>query len=133
MAGRGHRTGVTRPRRTVVRCCLRPTSPGSAGGSRTATDDSRSEPKVLIRYELDVADRHVTLYECRPPWRPEYGPEWTRFPIVRFHYTKARREWATYWRDRNLRFHRFEPQARSRRIEGLLEAVDVDTTGIFWG
>jgi hypothetical protein len=30
----------------VVRCCLRPTSPGSAGGSKTATNDSRSEPKA---------------------------------------------------------------------------------------
>ncbi len=87
----------------------------------------------LIRYELDVADRHLTLYECRAPWRAEYGPEWTRFPIVRFHYTQTRREWATYWRDRNLRFHRFEPQAPSRRIENLLDAVDADTTGIFWG
>ena len=49
----------------------------------------------LIRCELDVVDRHVTLYECRPPG-PEFGPEWTRFPIVRFHDTKARREWAIY-------------------------------------
>lgn len=84
-----------------------------------------------IRYELDVADRHLTLYEGRPPWRPEYGPDWTRFPIVRFHYTKARREWATYWRDRNSRFHRFDPIPASRQIEELLDAVDADSTGIF--
>jgi hypothetical protein len=49
-----------------------------------------------VHYELDVADRHVTVLECRPPWRPEYGPEWTRFPIVRFHYTATRREWAPW-------------------------------------
>ncbi|MGH8777379.1 MAG: DUF3024 domain-containing protein [Jiangellaceae bacterium] len=46
---------------------------------------------------------------------------------------KARREWATYWRDRNLRFHRFDPLPRSHQVEDLLAAVDADSTGIFWG
>lgn len=86
-----------------------------------------------IRYELDVADRFVTLLECRPPWRPEYGPAWTRSPIVRFHYTKARREWATFWRDRNSRFHRYHLLAPSPQIDALLAAVDDDHSGIFWG
>ncbi len=54
-------------------------------------------------------------------------------PIVRFHYTKARREWTTYWRDRNLQFHRYEPIASSRRVTELLAAVEADSTGIFWG
>jgi hypothetical protein len=85
------------------------------------------------RFGLDVADRQLTVLECRPPWRPEYGPDWTRFPVVRFHYNKARREWAIFWRDRNLRFHRFDPVAPSRQIERLLEEVDADRTGIFWG
>lgn len=86
-----------------------------------------------IRYELDVDDWAVTVYECRPPWRSESGPEWMRFPIVRFRYTKARREWATYWRDRNLKLHRFPPIDPSEQIEVLLTAVEADRTGIFWG
>jgi len=36
-----------------------------------------------VRLEVDVADRTVTILECRPPWQPEYGPDWTRFPIAR--------------------------------------------------
>ena len=48
----------------------------------------------LIRYELDATDRTVTIMECRPPWRPEYGSEWTRFPIARLRYTKTRGEWS---------------------------------------
>ena len=76
----------------------------SAGGS-TPQYRLPDRARGQIRYELDVADRHLTVLECRPPWRAEYGPDWTRFPIVRFHYAKARREWSTYWRDRNLRFH----------------------------
>ena len=44
--------------------------------------DARDE----IRYEVDVADRTITVLECRPPWREDFGPEWTRFPICRFFY-----------------------------------------------
>ena len=36
-------------------------------------------------------------------------------------------------RDRNLKFHRFDPVPSSRRIEELIWAVDEDRTGIFWG
>lgn len=56
-----------------------------------------------IRYELDVTNRTVTILECRPPWREDFGPDWTRFPICRFRYTKVRNEWSLYWRDRNLK------------------------------
>jgi len=86
-----------------------------------------------IRYELDVADRHVTVVECRPPWRADLGPEWTRLPVVRFHFTRATSTWAIYWRDRNRKFHRFDSVPSSHRIEELTRAVDEDRTGIFWG
>lgn len=87
----------------------------------------------LIRYELDIAARHVTVLECGPPWKPEYGSEWTRFPVVRLQYTKSRKEWATYWRDRNLEFHRYELFPPSGQLEVLLAKVDEDCTGILWG
>lgn len=86
-----------------------------------------------IRYEIDIEGQAITMYECRPPWRPENGPGWTRFPIVRFRYTKARREWSTYWRDRNSKFHRYDPMPPSRDLQVLIDAVEVDRSGIFWG
>jgi len=30
-----------------------------------------------VRVEADVAERYVTIVECRPPWRMDLGPEWT--------------------------------------------------------
>jgi len=63
--------------------------------------------RQLVRYELALTDRTVTILECRPPWKPEYGPEWTRHPIARLRYTKKRKEWSLYWRDRNLKFQKY--------------------------
>jgi Protein of unknown function (DUF3024) len=86
-----------------------------------------------LRVEADVAQRHLTIVECRPPWREDLGPEWTRFPIARLRYTKATRQWSLYWRDRNLRFHEYDLVPPTESVEDLLAEVDRDPTAIFWG
>lgn len=86
-----------------------------------------------VRYEIEVADRTITVLECRPPWRKGIGTEWTRFPICRFRYTKARKEWSLYWRDRNLKFHEYDLVPPTPHLDELIEEVKLDRTGIFWG
>ena len=86
-----------------------------------------------VRVEYDIAPRHLTIVECRPPWRPSTGPEWTRFPIARLRYTQATRTWALYWRDRNLRFHIYDQLEPSPDIGDLLREIDRDPIAIFWG
>jgi hypothetical protein len=85
-----------------------------------------------IRYEVDVADRTITVLECRPPWRGDPGSEWTRFPICRFRYTRARNEWSLYWRDRNLKLHEYDLVPPTPHLDELIEEVKLDRTGIFW-
>jgi hypothetical protein len=86
-----------------------------------------------IRVECDAGARHLTIVECRPPWRNDRGAERTRFPIARLRYTKATKRWSLYWRDRNLRFHLYDRLAPSPRIDDLLREIDRDPTAIFWG
>ncbi|MGH3793506.1 MAG: DUF3024 domain-containing protein [Pseudonocardiaceae bacterium] len=86
-----------------------------------------------LRVECDIAPGHLTIVECRPPWRDEPGAEWTRFPIARLRYTKATTTWSLYWRDRNLRFHKYDRLAPSPRVDDLLTEIDRDPSCIFWG
>jgi hypothetical protein len=86
-----------------------------------------------IRMECDIAPRHLTILECRPPWREDFGPEWTRFPIARLRYTKASKTWSLFWRDRNLQFHEYDRVAPSPHTEDLLQEIARDPTAIFWG
>jgi hypothetical protein len=86
-----------------------------------------------VRVEVDVAERHLTIVECRPPWREDFGPGWTRFPIARLRYVKASGLRSLYWRDRNLRFHEYGRVPATSSIEDLLAEVDRDPTAIFWG
>lgn len=39
--------------------------------------------------------------------------------------------WMLYWRDRNVRWHRHTSPAGN--VLGLLDEIDHDATGIFWG
>ena len=87
----------------------------------------------LVRLELDVEGAAVTILECRPPWSPDMGPEWTRFPIARLRFTVSQGEWALYWRDRNLAFHRYTQIGPSPDVAVLLAEIEADPTGIFWG
>jgi hypothetical protein len=86
-----------------------------------------------VRVECDVAPRHLTLVERRPPWREGARSDWTRFPIARLRYTAATQAWTLYWRDRNLRFHTYDLAAPAGRVADLLAEIDSDPTGIFWG
>src|SRR6266508_3504396 len=51
-----------------------------------------------VRVECELAPRHLTIVERRAPWREDYGPEWTSFPIARLRYTAADKSWTLYWR-----------------------------------
>ena len=86
-----------------------------------------------VRVEVDVADRHLTVVECRAPWRPGTGEEWTRLPIARLRFTKATGLWSLFWRDRNLRFHAYDLAAATPQLDELLAEIDRDPTAIFWG
>ena len=86
-----------------------------------------------VRVECDAGPGHLTIVECRPPWRKDMGTDWTRFPIARLRYTKAASHWSLYWRDRNLRFHRYDQLPPSPQVVDLLQEVERDPIAIFWG
>jgi hypothetical protein len=92
-------------------------------------DEARHE----VRVDCDIAARHLTITEHRPPWREDLGPDWISFPIARLRYTATTRTWTLYWRDRNQRFHRYDLLKPSSHVQDLLTEIDNDPTGIFWG
>lgn len=97
--------------------------------------EQRVPPRALhqVRVEAQVDARAVTIVERRAPWREDYGPEWTTGGIARFRYVAKTGLWTLYWRDRNQRWHRHDRAAPCPDILALLDEVDRDPTGIFWG
>jgi hypothetical protein len=96
------------------------------------------EKKVPMRVREKVRLVHrwrgtkVMLVEERPYWKDDTAP-WIESPVAQFRYHDDTNDWTLYWRDRNQRWHFYEPHPGSRSINRLLAEVDQDPTGIFWG
>ncbi|MER7441286.1 DUF3024 domain-containing protein [Micromonospora avicenniae] len=86
-----------------------------------------------VRVECDVDARHLTVVECRAPWRPAENSGWTRLPVARLRYTQRTSTWTLCYRDRNLRFHRYDLTPPTPDVGKLLDELDRDPTAIFWG
>ncbi len=86
-----------------------------------------------IRVEVEVSGSAVTIVECRAPWTPEIGPDWTRFPIARLKFSPSASAWTLFWRDRNSAWHRYQRIGAMPFVDPLLDEIAADPTAIFWG
>jgi Protein of unknown function (DUF3024) len=89
--------------------------------------DLRDEARV----EATQRGKNVTIYDCRPPWRPELI-DWSRVPVAQLRYESDTNHWTLYFADRNSRWHRYD-LIDAGTMDQLLEEIDNDPTGIFWG
>lgn len=95
----------------------------------------RGEPPPHVRPELEYAVRiegnAVTLVELRSAFRAEIDR--TESPVARFRFIAKYELWQLYYRDRNIRWHRYPPARPVKRLAVLFAEVRRDPTGIFWG
>ena len=73
------------------------------------------------------------IVERRAPWRPDFGPEWSTVGVARLRYTATKHEWTLQSAGSNGRWSRYEHINPVSRISVLLDEIDRDPTGIFWG
>jgi hypothetical protein len=45
---------------------------------------------------MEIDGRSITILECRPPWREDFGPDWIRQEVARLRYTSTSRAWTLY-------------------------------------
>ena len=84
-----------------------------------------------IRLTYQIKGNNVTLIEERPYFQ---DPSiWTESPVAQFRYNAKENEWSLYCRDRNSKWHLFTEFIPSPKFDDLLEEIDDDPTGIFWG
>jgi hypothetical protein len=86
-----------------------------------------------VRVDCEVGPRGLTILERRPPWNAGAGADWSSLPVARLMYAKSSKLWSLHWRDRNLRFHRYDQLEPAATVAPLLAELDRDPTGIFWG
>jgi hypothetical protein len=88
-----------------------------------------------IRHQLNMTfefrGNSVTLIENRPYWKDP--SQWTHLAIAKFRYYPSNGQWTLYWADRNSRWHLYPEVEPTPHFEILLQEVDRDPSGIFFG
>ena len=84
-----------------------------------------------VRIEASVRGGSVTIFECRPLWQSNLT-EWSKVHVAQLRYSASTHEWNLYWADRNGRWHRYDDLPPGR-VDQVLQEIESDPTGIFWG
>jgi hypothetical protein len=92
-----------------------------------------AELRDQVRLEFSVRGNAITIFERRPPWRPDFGPNWSSVKVGQLRYEPAARAWILYCSNANGRWLRYSDAEPSNDIRSLLNEIDADPTGIFWG
>jgi len=84
-----------------------------------------------VRLSFNSHGNSITLNEERP--RLDDPAKWTTTSVAQFRFDPKSSKWTLYCADRNSRWHKAIESEPEDKIETLLEHVDRDVTGIFWG
>ena len=94
---------------------------------------SPDEFRDKVRVTCSRRGNAVTIFEERPPWRPDYGPDWTQLKVAQLRFDDAAGTWSLYSRDSREKWWAYDGVPASTSVDPLLAEINRDPTGIFWG
>ncbi len=83
------------------------------------------------RIEATRRGNSVTIFDFRATWQPG-SEEWSRAAVAQLRYSDDDERWSLYYADSNSRWHLYD-LIEPGSVAELLEEIDDDPTGIFWG
>ena len=105
---------------------IRPTVPILAIGHLDPVCQASRRQRVRVR------GANVTIFEFRPPWCPEVGPDWGRRSIAQLRHTRAG-FWLVLWQNRSDRRERYRlAPDPTRDLDALLAELGQDEIRLFW-
>jgi len=87
--------------------------------------------KSSVRLTFRFRGNSVTLTEERPLFTG--SSKWVGIAVAQFRFNPKTSKWTLYCADRNSRWHEYLESEPDAKIETLLQHVEKDVTGIFWG
>ena len=85
--------------------------------------------QLRLAYEID--GQSVVLVEERPDWRDP--SKRMRSAVAKVRYVRTKGLWTLYWRRADLRWHAYRPAPPTTDLAALVEVVDHDEYGAFFG
>ena len=92
---------------------------------------TRPEFADQLRLDYEVDRQNVVVFEERPDWRD--ATQRMRTPVAKLRFVRTTGAWTLYCSDSNSRWHVYELAEPTADLGELIDAIDMDRTGIFWG
>ena len=95
---------------------------------------SRRSPAHLkdkVRLEYEIEKQNVVIYEIRPVWNNP--SEITKSPMAKLTYVNSKKIWKLYWKRANMKWKNYESKESSKEIRTLVQEIDNDAYGCFFG
>jgi hypothetical protein len=92
-------------------------------------EDPEIRKKLDCGYSYD--GKIIEIFEIRPEW--DNPKEIQHFPFVKIRYYKSKNVWKLYWMRGNLKWELYEPFPNSSHLNKILEIIQEDKYGCFYG
>lgn len=97
--------------------------------------ESNRPEDLEVRKEVDLGYSYdgkiFLLFEIRPVWNdPKIKKE---YAFAKIRYYQTREEWALYWMRASGKWERYEPFPESAYLDKIIEIIDEDALGCFFG
>jgi hypothetical protein len=90
-----------------------------------------AEIRNKLKLTYNIKGNSIILTEERPYWKQE--KQWTKSPIAKINYNNTNNNWTLYCRDRNQKWHKYSEIKPTVNIKEIINEINKDSTGIFWG
>lgn len=84
-----------------------------------------------IKLEFSKRENYVTLFEKRRYFKDP--SQWTKSKIAQFRYNPDDKKWTLYWWRHTGKWYQYKEIKPQNDLQELVDEVDKDLTGIFWG
>lgn len=93
----------------------------------------RSPAHIKDKFSLEyrIKGHEVLIYERRPQW--DNHLKWIESPDAKIKYVRTSNVWQLFWQRANGKWISYEPFPFSKDLRSLVEEIDADPHGCFWG
>jgi hypothetical protein len=87
--------------------------------------------KDKLYFEYEVIRHDVIIWERRPRYN---DPSiWTKSAVAKLKYDRTNRRWKLYWMRSDMKWHLYDPSSSTGDLDLLVDEVDRDPHGAFFG
>ena len=92
---------------------------------------SPAHARHQVRTEYRVEGHDVLIVEVRAVW--DDPTKWMEHGVAKLKFNRKAREWKLFWQRASLKWEAYEPLAESRDLPTLVDEIDRDPHGCFFG